>query len=576
MPLSLAVIDLTRAAAPDSAAFLTSHWTAPVALAAFVLAYLVVMAEEKLHIRKSLPVMVAAGLLWVLVAIGFGAAGRGAEVEGLIRHNILEFAELFLFLLSAMTFVNTMEERGVFEALRNWLIGRGLTLRTLFWVTGALAFVISPVADNLTTALVMGAVVMAVGAGKPRFISLACINIVVAANAGGAFSPFGDITTLMVWQKGVVSFFEFFALFVPSLINWLVPAGIMALAVEQGKPEVEGERVLMKSGALTVVALLIGTIALAVSLHNAFHLPPVLGMMTGLGVLNVYAYWLKRRLSRLSRVQEGGPKGGTVVREGLAATVSVSGKAERAIAEDGQAVEKAIEPPIDELPEPDEIFADSYFQRPEPVEEATRAEIAAAEGAGPGSAPAGELGMAPTAGDTGPPTGALPRLEAIRHPSRFRLVPGRVRRAEPMDVLRTMERTEWDTLMFFYGVILCVGALGAFGYLAGLSRWLYGDLGPTWANILVGIVSAVIDNIPIMFAVLSMNPDMAHGQWLLVTLTAGVGGSLLSVGSAAGVALMGQARGAYTFLGHLKWTWAVALGYAASILAHLVLNRAYF
>jgi Na+/H+ antiporter NhaD/arsenite permease-like protein len=81
-----------------------------------------------------------------------------------------------------------------------------------------------------------------------------------------------------------------------------------------------------------------------------------------------------------------------------------------------------------------------------------------------------------------------------------------------------------------------------------------------------------VDNIPVMFAVLTMDPQMSQGQWLLVTLTAGVGGSLLSVGSAAGVALMGQARGIYTFFSHLKWSWAVALGYIASIWAHLLIN----
>ena len=143
---------------------------------------------------------------------------------------------------------------------------------------------------------------------------------------------------------------------------------------------------------------------------------------------------------------------------------------------------------------------------------------------------------------------------------------------EPFDIFKSMQRTEWDTLMFFYGIMLCVGGLGALGYLAVLSSLLYQGLGATAANILVGILSAVIDNIPIMFAVLSMNPDMNLGQWLLVTMTAGVGGSLLSIGSAAGVALMGQTRGVYTFLVHLKWTWAIALGYAASIGVHWVMN----
>ncbi|MDD2862278.1 MAG: sodium:proton antiporter NhaD, partial [Acidiphilium sp.] len=92
----------------------------------------------------------------------------------------------------------------------------------------------------------------------------------------------------------------------------------------------------------------------------------------------------------------------------------------------------------------------------------------------------------------------------------------------------------------------------------------------------VGLISAVVDNIPVMFAVLSMQPDMSIGQWLLVTLTAGVGGSLLSVGSAAGVALMGQARGTYTFFAHLKWTPVIALGYAASIVTHLLINHKLF
>jgi Na+/H+ antiporter NhaD/arsenite permease-like protein len=135
-----------------------------------------------------------------------------------------------------------------------------------------------------------------------------------------------------------------------------------------------------------------------------------------------------------------------------------------------------------------------------------------------------------------------------------------------------MERAEWDTLMFFYGVILCVGGLGALGYLALVSESLYVGLGATWANVIVGVLSAIVDNIPVMFAVLTMLPEMSHEQWLLVTLTAGVGGSLLSVGSAAGVALMGQARGVYTFFAHLKWSWAIALGYAASIYAHILIN----
>ncbi|MGL4516689.1 MAG: sodium:proton antiporter NhaD, partial [Shewanella sp.] len=120
------------------------------------------------------------------------------------------------------------------------------------------------------------------------------------------------------------------------------------------------------------------------------------------------------------------------------------------------------------------------------------------------------------------------------------------------------------------------GGLGFMGYLSVVSTALYSYWDATYANVAIGLLSSVVDNIPVMFAVLTMEPDMALGQWLLVTLTAGVGGSLLSIGSAAGVALMGQARGIYTFGAHLRWTPVIALGYGASILVHLWLNAAIF
>ena len=140
------------------------------------------------------------------------------------------------------------------------------------------------------------------------------------------------------------------------------------------------------------------------------------------------------------------------------------------------------------------------------------------------------------------------------------------------DFFNRLARSEWDTLLFFYGVVMCVGGLGLIGYLALVSEFMYVDLGATTANVMVGILSAIVDNIPVMFAVLTMNPEMSQGQWLLATLTAGVGGSMLSIGSAAGVALMGTARGKYTFGAHLKWTPVIMLGYAASIVCHLFIN----
>ena len=442
---------------------LTATWVGFTAIGVFVLAYALVMAEEYTDLRKSQPVLLAAGIIWALVAGVYAAGDIPDMAQTALRHNLLDYAELMLFLLVAMTYINAMEERLLFAALRSWLIRRAFSLRTLFCLTGLLAFFISPIADNLTTALLMCAVVMAVGGDNRRFTNLACINIVVAANAGGAFSPFGDLTTLMVWQKGIIEFTEFFALFIPSVVNYLVPAMLMFPLVPSGAPSAEDDFRVLKRGALRIVALFLITIAMAVSAHSYLHLPPVVGMMTGLGLLQLFGFYLSKTHQR-----------------------SLNNKAE---------------------------------QHPTDAERDARI------------------------GDV-----------------------------VAFDVFRQIARAEWDTLLFFYGVVLCVGGLGFIGYLGMLSELMYTQWDPTLANIAVGVLSAIVDNIPVMFAVLTMLPDMSHGQWLLVTLTTGVGGSLLSIGSAAGVALMGAARGRYTFMGHLKWAPVIALGYAASILCHLWLN----
>ena len=213
----------------------------------FVVAYLFVMGEEFIHLRKSKPVLIAAGLIWIFIAAEYASHNLPHAAEAAIRHNILEYAELFLFLLVAMTYINALHERQVFDALRSWLVRSGFGYRKLFWMTGGLSFVISPIADNLTTALLMCAVVLAVGKNNSKFVAIACINIVVGANAGGAFSPFGDITTLMVWQKGINGFWTFFHLFIPALVNWFVPAILMHFAIPNEKPEANDEIVKVRT-----------------------------------------------------------------------------------------------------------------------------------------------------------------------------------------------------------------------------------------------------------------------------------------------------------------------------------------
>lgn len=166
---------------------LSSGFVGFAAIAVFIGAYILVMLEDVLHLPKSKPVVLAAGLIWAMIAFAYRDSNPAA-VEHALRHNLLDFAELFLFLLVAMTYINSLQERKVFDRLRVVLSGLGLSYRQMFWLTGILSFFLSAVADNLTTALVMVTIVLAVGNGNRKFIAPTCVNIVVAANAGGAFS----------------------------------------------------------------------------------------------------------------------------------------------------------------------------------------------------------------------------------------------------------------------------------------------------------------------------------------------------------------------------------------------------
>ncbi|WP_395375811.1 sodium:proton antiporter NhaD [Marinicella sp. W31] len=413
-------------------------------LIVFFVSYLFVITEEKTQLRKSKPVMLGAGIIWIV--IGWMATDYNIDRDQLhdaIFHDLDEYASLMLFLLAAMTYISVLENTNVFASLRAWLVNKGLNYRQLFWATGLITFFLSPIADNLTTSLVMGSVVLAIGANNPKFIGIAMVNIVCAANAGGAFSPFGDITTLMVWQAGKLEFAQFLVLFLPALVNYVVPALVMNFFIPNHSPAPIKEQVNLHRGARRVIGLGILTIIMAVSFEQLLGLPPFMGMMIGMSFLMFQTYFLRK-----SR-KEGEPN---------------------------------------------------------------------------------------------------------------------------YDIFEAVKSAEWDTLFFFFGVIFSVGGLAFMGYMTLASEAMYGNLGPTTTNSILGLFSAVIDNIPVMFSVLSMQPQMDSSQWLLITLTCGVGGSLMSIGSAAGVALMGTSKGKYTFMVHLKWAPVIFLGYASSIGVHLMLN----
>ena len=482
---------------------LTRHWVGYLALVLFAVAYILAMTEEVTDLRKSKPMVFAASMIWVFIAAIYAYDGMSKQ-SGLAFRSVLEgYAELFLFIMVSMTYLNAMEDRSVFERLRVWLLSKNFSYRQLFWITGFQAFFISSACNNLTTALLMGSVIVALGKDSPRFVTLSCINVVVATNAGGSFSPFGDITTLLVWQKGVVPFGDFFSLLIPALVNMIVPAVIMHHYIPKKRPEAVLESQPMKRGGWIIIGLFALTIVTSACFENFLSLPPAAGMMLGLTYLKFFSYYLQKTSANQDDSEELETESEAISakqKNGLGTSTNKNATGEKS----------------------------SYIDYFAPMKAMNTARY---------------------------------RAEMID---------------QPFDVFHKVANLEWDTLLFFYGVMVAVGGLSFIGYLGLASQVLYVGLDPSVANILVGFASAFVDNGTIMLAVLTMAPDISQGQWLLVTLTAGVGGSLLAVGSAAGVGLMGQAKGIYTFTSHFKWTPAIGLGYLASIATHFLLNGRYF
>ena len=415
---------------------LTYTWIGITSLIIFIVGYYFIAAEEKYHINKAKPALFIGTFIFMLIGLYYSL--NGLDLESLhheVKVLILEIAEIFFFLFVAMTYIEALIERRVFDTLKYNLVSKGYSYKKLFWLTGTIAFFLSPVADNLTTALILSTVLITIERENKNFLVPGAINIVVAANAGGAWSPFGDITTLMAWTAGKGHFGDFMYLFPASIVGWLATAWLLSMYVPKDKPAFDAAnepRMTILKGGKIIIALGVFTIFSAVMSHQIFHLPAMWGMMFGLSLLKLYSYQLKRR------------------------------------------------------------------------------------------------------------------------------------HQEEIGIFKSISKIENDTLLFFFGILAAVGGLHFIGFL-DLAVKLYDTAGATTVNIGVGFLSAIVDNVPVMSAVLKSNPTMGLDQWLLVTLTAGIGGSMISFGSAAGVGVMGKLRGIYTFTSHMKYAWTILLGYILSL-----------
>jgi len=468
LSFSLTVVAYADVAHPAKPLDLTSSWAGYLSLFVIFLAYATAMFEDMTLLRKSKPMLFGATIIWVAILVVYQQHGDTTLATKAFKENLQSYIELLLFIMVSMTYLNVLEDMNVFDALRLRLMKMNLGYKSLFWITGFLVFFLSSIVNGLTSGLLVGSIAIAVGRTNAKFVSVACVNIVVACNAGGSFSPLGGISTLFVWQDGVLKFTDFFTLFLPCLANFLVPAFVMSFWVPKGVPSIDVKVIDLPRGTKRMVFLFGLTITLAVVFNMWLDLPPAAGMMAGLTLLQFFSYYLMK---------------------------TESGHVDKNLLDGSRAI-----------------------------------------------------------------------LEIAKQ----------TQREKSYAIFEKIGRLEWDTLLFFYGAMMGIGGLGFIGYLDAVSSWLYGGHSPTMANIMIGLSSAFVDNGTLMFAILNMHPDIPQGQWLLLTLTLGVGGSLLAIGSAPGIGLLGISKGNYTFGSHLRWFPVILLGYFASIGVHFLVNASFF
>ncbi|MEO8068036.1 MAG: sodium:proton antiporter NhaD [Flavobacteriales bacterium] len=419
----------------------------------FVLGYAAIALEHPLRMNKAAPALLTGMLVWTLVMLsdtGGEHAGTEGKVESLF-HHLGEIASILFFLLGAMTVVELMDAHGGFEVVTDRIGSKNRLV--LLWVVGVLTFFLSAVLDNLTTAIVMAALLRRLVGKKEDLWTLGGV-VIIAANAGGAWSPIGDVTTIMLWIGGQVTTWNIIAqLFVPSVVCLVLPLLWLSMrmrgSIERPAAEETEQGVVTKRQQYTVFAMGVITL-LGVPLFKAYtHLPPFMGIMFGLAILWMYTEYVHTRS----------------------------------------------------------------------MEEAGQYQVAA-----------------------------------------------------------ILKRIDHTSILFFLGILIAVAGLQTGGHLALLSGWLGAHLPSVYAvNGILGALSAVVDNVPLVAAAQGMYPLSTYAPdhifWELLALCAGTGGSMLIIGSAAGVAVMGV-------LG-MEFMWYVrrmfvpaAIGYVGGMLAYWLLNGA--
>ncbi|HTX72372.1 MAG TPA: sodium:proton antiporter NhaD [Rectinemataceae bacterium] len=422
----------------------------PIIPIAFVVGYFIIALERRLRVEKAATALLLGCTLWVLLALT-GAGGH--ELLPALETHLAEIAAIVFFLLGAMTIVEVIAEHDGFAILTSRVHTKNL--RALLWIVSFLTFFLSPFLDNLTTTIVMVAITQKLVTRNQNRLFFAGM-IVVAANAGGAFSPIGDVTTTMLWMGGQISAQQIIVrLFLPSLVNVLVPLSVATFFVKgEAISETRSEaRENPASPTERAAVLVIGVILLVgVPFFKVVTgLPPYLGILFALGIL-----WLVTELLHRNKPEQ--------LRSGLTPASAVS----------------------------------------------------------------------------------------------------------EIDV---------PSLLFFIGILLAVAALQTAGTLASVSSWLSRRVANQDVMVMIlGFLSSIIDNVPLVSAAMGMfslnSFPMDHRLWELLAYCAGTGGSMLVIGSAAGVAAMGIER--ISFGWYLKRITPIALlGYLAGAAVYLGFANAF-
>ncbi|MDR1679735.1 MAG: sodium:proton antiporter NhaD [Prevotellaceae bacterium] len=414
----------------------------------FIVGYACIALEHPIKVNKSATALLLAVVLWSIYAL----SGSFHETEHLVVH-LGETAEILFFLLGAMTIVETVDKHGGFAIITDKI--KTTDKRKLLWIIGLITFFMSAVLDNLTTAIVMVALLRKLVSDKKERWFFAGM-VILAANAGGAWSPIGDVTTIMLWIKGnITSAMIIKETFLPSLVSMIVPLAVISCTMKgnvQRHASSEKAEVTSASRLQGRIIFFLGVGALLFTpvFKTITHLPPYMGILLGLGLI-----WIVTEL-----MHKNNPEG--------------------------------------------------Y--------------------------------------------------------SRF-------------NISSILQRVDTPSVLFFLGILMAVSCLSEVGLLAQLSTQLdkIGDI--YLINIIIGLLSSIVDNVPLVAAAMGMYPIAEAGHfavdgafWEMLAYCAGTGGSILIIGSAAGVAVMGMEK--IDFIWYLKKIslWAL-IGYLAGAGTFYMLSR---